>query len=163
MSQALSRSFKLVTVWLLVATVVFVATQWWQRRAAAMRFRADGDIVEIHRSADGQYHWPGRVNGRAVDFLVDTGASGTAISASLARELRLPSLGAVRSSTAGGAVTGQLVTADISLRGGVAVHQLRVAALPALGRSQLLGMDVLGRLNLQQRDGVLQIDPAPSR
>ena len=161
MSAELPRTFKVVTLWLLAGLVVFLSIQWWQYRQAQTRFQFDGDVIEIRRGGDGHYHWPGSVNGRAVDFLIDTGATGTAISASLARELRLPSNGAVQSSTAGGRVTGYMVRADVTLQGGVRAERLRVVALPDLDDRPLLGMDVLGRLRWQQRDGVLRIDLRP--
>ncbi len=109
MNNDLPRSLKLVTVWLLVGAAVFVAIQWWQHRAQQTRFQVSGGAMEIRRSDDGHYHWPGRINGRPVDFLIDTGATGTAIPASLAEDLELESRGSVRSSTAGGVVTGRLV------------------------------------------------------
>jgi len=65
----------------------------------------------------------------------------------------------VQSNTAGGVVTGQVVRADIELRGGVRVDRLHVVALPQLSDSPLLGMDVLGKLRWQQRDAVLRIEP----
>ena len=158
MNNDLPRSFKLITIWLVLGSLVFLGIQWWMHREQQTRFQAVGDVIEIRRSSDGHYHWPGRVNNRAVEFLIDTGATGTAISAALARELKLESLGAVRSNTAGGVVTGQWVSADISLQGGVSAQRLRVVALPGLDDRPLLGMDVLGRLRWQQRDGVLRID-----
>ena len=33
MSLDLPRSFKLITVWLLLGAAVFVGVQWWQHRA----------------------------------------------------------------------------------------------------------------------------------
>lgn len=153
------RTFKVVTVWLLVGLAVFLAVQWWQHRALQARFTAGEDVIEIRRGPDGHYHWPGRVNDREVDFLIDTGATGTAIPASLARALRLEAVGTVESSTANGVVTGEIVLADIALRGGLTARRLRVAALPGLDDDRpLLGMDLLGRLHWQQVDGVLKID-----
>lgn len=163
MNNDLPRGLKLVTVWLLVGAVVFLAIQWWQHRAQQTRFQVNGGTLEIRRSDDGHYHWPGRINGRRVDFLIDTGATGTAIPASLADELKLEALGAVRSNTAGGVVTGQIVRADIELQGGVKVERMRIVALPRLGESPLLGMDVLGKLQWQQRDSVLRIELADPR
>ena len=160
MSGELPRSFKLITVWLLLGVVVFVGIQWWLQRAQQSRFQLNGEAVEIRRSADGHYHWPGRINGRTVDFLIDTGATGTAIPAALASELGLKSIGEVQSNTAGGVVTGHVMRADIELRGGVNVQRLPVVALAQLGESPLLGMDVLGKLRWQQRDAVLRIEPA---
>ncbi len=163
MDKDLPHSLKLITVWLLVGAAVFVAIQWWQHRAQQTSFRVDGGTLEIRRGNDGHYHWPGRINGRPVDFLIDTGATGTAIPSSLADELKLDPIGNVRSNTAGGVVTGTVVRADIELQGGVRVERLQVVALPRLGGNPLLGMDVLGKLQWQQRDGVLKIELADPR
>jgi len=158
MDRDLPHAFKLATVWLVAGLAIFLAIQWWQHRSEQMRFQADAGVIEIRRSADGHYHWPGRINGRQVDFLVDTGATGTAISAALARELKLAPLGQVHSNTAGGLVTGQVVRADLQLEGGVRADRMPMVSLPALDDRPLLGMDVLGRLHWQQRDGVLRIE-----
>jgi aspartyl protease family protein len=158
MSAELPRTFKVVTVWLLLGLALFMGVQWWLHRQAQARFSAGDEVIEIRRGPDGHYHWPGRIEGRAVDFLIDTGATGTAIPAELARDLRLASIGSVQSSTAGGVVTGEVVRADIELRGGLSARRLRVVALPGLQDRPLLGMDVLGRLQWQQTDGVLRID-----
>lgn len=158
MNTDLPRSFKLITLWLLLGAVVFVGVQWWLHRAQQTQFQLSGGAVEIHRGSDGHYHWPGRINGHAVDFLIDTGATGTAIPESLARKLKLHSIGTVRSNTAGGVVTGQLVRADLELMGGVNVQRLSVLALPGLGPNPLLGMDVLGTLRWQQSDSVFRIE-----
>ena len=163
MSTELPPTFKVVTIWLLLGVLVFVGIQWLLHEQQQMRFRAEGDIIEIRRGPDGHYHWPGTINGRSVDFLIDTGATGTAISTALARELELQSIGQVQSSTAGGPVTGQVVRADVTLQGGVRAERLRLVALPALAERPLLGMDVLGRLHWQQRDGVMRIDLRPTQ
>jgi len=160
MQKDLPPTFKLVTLWLLVGVVLFLAVQWGLRQRDLPKVAASGQAVEIRRSSDGHYHWPGSLNGRAVDFLVDTGATGSAMSTALARELKLVSQGPVESNTAGGRVTGELVLADLSLRGGVRAERLRMVALPGLDDRPLLGMDVLGRLRWSQRDGVLRIEAA---
>jgi aspartyl protease family protein len=160
MSDELPRTLKFATVWLLLGALVFVGFQWREHEAQKASFSAAGDVIEIRRSSDGHYHWPGTLNGRAVDFLVDTGATGVAIPAELARELGLQGEGSVRSSTAGGSVIGQVVRADLVLDGGVRAERLRMVALPHL-ESPLLGMDVLGRLPWQQQGGALRIDLRP--
>jgi aspartyl protease family protein len=158
MSAEMPRTLKVTTVWLLVGLSIFVGVQWWQHSAAQARFQADGGTIEIRRTSDGHYHWPGRINGRVVDFLVDTGATSTAIPSALARELGLEPIGTVVSSTAGGMVTGEVVRADVALEGGVRIDRQRLVALPGLAERPLLGMDVLGRLRWEQRDGVLRIE-----
>jgi aspartyl protease family protein len=148
---------KHATVWLLLAVALFLGVQAWQSQQQAASFAIQGGTMEIRRAADGHYHWPGRINGQDVDFLVDTGATGTAIPAALADQLGLPKVGRVRTSTAGGVVTANVVVGDVSLQGGVKAERLRMAALPAL-HAPLLGMDVLGRLRWQQQQGVLRIE-----
>ncbi|MFM2068663.1 MAG: hypothetical protein RLZZ584_3572 [Pseudomonadota bacterium] len=158
--QELPRTLKLVTVWGLIGLVVFLAVQWLQARERQGRFSAGGGVIELQRAPDGHFHWPGRVNGIEVDFLVDTGATSTTLPQALAQRAGLQSLGGMRSDTAGGVVRGEIARADIELDGGVRFSQLRVAVLPRLG-SPLLGMDVLGRLRFSQAGGVLRLESAP--
>lgn len=148
---------KHTTVWLLLGSGVFLGVQAWQAQQRATRFVVDGQALEIRRGSDGHYHWPGRIGQRPVEFLVDTGATGTAIPAALARELGLPVVGTLQSNTAGGVVAGQVVLGDLRLDGGFSAERLRMTALPDL-TSPLLGMDVLGRLRWRQEAGVLKIE-----
>jgi aspartyl protease family protein len=157
LSDDLPRTLKFATVWLVLGAIVFVGYQWRRHEALQATFTSAGGTVEIRRGDDGHYHWPGTLNGERVDFLVDTGASGVAIPSALAERLQLIGEETVRSSTAGGWVTGRVVRADLTLDGGVRAERLRMVALPNLA-APLLGMDVLGRLHWQQRDGALRID-----
>jgi len=158
MRQEHPHTLKIVTLWLLLGVAVFLGFQYWQHRQQQTLFQTQGGTIEIRRGSDGHYHWPGTINGREVDFLIDTGATGTAISTELARQLALEPLGEVQSMTAGGLVRGHEVRADVSLRGGVRADRLRITALPGLGDRPLLGMNVLGRLRWRQDGGVLTID-----
>jgi aspartyl protease family protein len=157
------HTLKIVTVWGLLGVALFLAFQFWQSHEQRTRFAIATDgVIEIRRGPDGHYHWPGRVNGVAVDFLVDTGASSTALPRALAERAGLRAEGRVTSSTAGGTVHGMLARADIELDGGVQAQRLRVAVLPALA-APLLGMDVLGQLHFSQSDGVLRLAPRPGQ
>lgn len=161
----LPRSLKLVTIWLLLGTAVFLAVQAWEHQQRQSRFSVSdsgaGAVIELRRGPDGHYHWPGRVNGVEVEFLVDTGATSTALPADLARAAGAPTEGTMRSDTAGGEVTGSLTRVDLELAGGVRVERLRAVVLPTLSGAPLLGMDVLGKLSLQQQANVLTIRAAP--
>jgi aspartyl protease family protein len=160
--QELPAWLKHTTVWLLLGLMVFLGVQAWQARERQTRFSFDGQTVEIRRSADGHYHWVGRLAGREVEFLVDTGATSTAIPARLADELGLATVGLVQSATAGGVVQGRQVIADLELDGGLRAERLRITALPQL-HAPLLGMDVLGRLPLQQAGNVLRVELGGAR
>lgn len=159
MNHELPHGLKITAVWMLLGLALFLGVQAWQHQQAQTRFHAADGVIELRRGPDGHYHWPGTINGRPVEFVVDTGATATAISAALARELGLESDGQVQSMTAAGAALGEAVRADVALRGGVRADRLRIIALPGLGDRPLLGMNVLGRLHWQQRDGVLRIEP----
>lgn len=154
----LPHSFKLLTIWLLVTLVLFLGFKAWERQREAGRFKLAGEAIVLTRSDDGHFHWPGRVGGIEVDFLVDTGATATALPQALAERAGLTPLGAVRTQTAGGAARGFIARADIALEGGVRADRLTVTVLPDLA-APLLGMDVLGRLHFSQKPGELRIEP----
>ena len=119
MNHELPHGLKITAVWLLLGLTLFLGVKAWQHQQAQTRFSAAGGVIELRRGPDGHYHWPGTINGRPVEFLVDTGATATAISATLARELGLQSDGPVQSMTAAGAAVGEAVRADVALQGGV--------------------------------------------
>jgi aspartyl protease family protein len=157
----LPRSWKIATVWLLVGVALFLGIQAWQAHQVQTRFSVTtSGVIEIRRSADGHYHWPGTVQGEPVDFLIDTGATGTVLPADLVAGWNLPVLGEVVSQTANGIARGDLVRVDVQLQGGVRIDDLRVAVLPGLSGKPLLGMDVMGHLRWQQEAGVLRIQAA---
>lgn len=158
--RELPSTLKVVTVWLLLATALFLGVQAWLAQRTKSNFTAVGmNVVELRRAADGHFHWPARVNGRPVDFLVDTGATRSALPGALADRLGLEAGRSVRSNTAGGEVRGFEAVIDLDLEGGPQISRLRVTVLPDLS-SPLLGMDVLARLRFSQQGGVLRLEPA---
>ena len=102
--KELPSGLKMATVWLLAGLAVFLGVQAFQSQQRSTRFESSGEQVQIRRSADGHYHWPGTVNGQPVDFLVDTGATRSALPMALAQRLQLPVEGRMQSQTAGGTV-----------------------------------------------------------
>ncbi|MFG6487993.1 TIGR02281 family clan AA aspartic protease [Roseateles sp. BYS78W] len=159
MSQKdLPHTAKLMTIWLLIGLVIFLGIKAWEHEREASRFRLAGDMVVLTRAPDGHFHWPGRVGDVEVDFLVDTGATSTALPQALAERAGLKPLGPIQTHTAGGTASGFAARADVTLQGGVRADRLPVAVLPDLA-SPLLGMDVLGRLHFSQKPGELRIEP----
>jgi len=150
---------KHLTVWLLLGTGLFLGVQAWQKHQQRARFHAAAGVIELRRGSDGHFHWPGRVNGVQVEFLVDTGATRTALPLAVARRARLADEVQVRSQTAGGEARGWAGRADVQLDGGVHAQHVLVTVLPDLA-APLLGMDLLSRMRFSQRDGVLRFEPA---
>ncbi len=153
------HTLKHITLWLLLGTAVFLGVQAWQAQQRQSLFSAEGGVIELRRARDGHFHWPGQINGVAVEFLVDTGATRTALPQALAEAAGLVPEARVQSSTAGGTVAGWIGRGTLQLQGGVRVDRLPITVLPALS-SPLLGMDVLGRLKFSQEGGVLRLRPA---
>jgi aspartyl protease family protein len=156
--QDLPHTLKLMTVWLVIGLALFLGFKHWEREREASRFQLAGEVIVLTRADDGHFHWPGRVGSIEVDFLVDTGATSTALPQQLAERAGLKPLGAVQTHTAGGAARGFLARADVALDGGVRADKLPVMVLPNQG-APLLGMDVLGRLHFSQKPGELRIEP----
>jgi aspartyl protease family protein len=151
-------TLKHLIVWLVLGTCVFLGFQAWQSQQQQSRFHAARGVVELQRAPDGHFHWPGRVGDVAVDFLVDTGATRTALPQALAERAGLVAEGRATSSTAGGRAVGYVARADVQLEGGVQADRLPVMVLPALD-GPLLGMDLLSKMRFSQQGGVLRIEP----
>ena len=157
MHKEMPHSLKLVTIWLLVTLAVFLGFKAWEHHQAQSQVELHKGRILLQRGPDGHFHWRGQINGVTADFLVDTGASSTALPQSLAERAGLKPEGEIRSHTAGGVARGYLARADIELQGGLRAERLQVAVLPDLG-APLLGMDLLSKLRFSQGDGVLTIE-----
>jgi predicted aspartyl protease len=60
-------------------------------------------------------------------------------------------------STANGDVTGGLARSTLRLQGGLTIERHVVAVMPRMDDTALLGMDVLGKLKIEQFDRQLRI------
>jgi len=111
---------------------------------------ADTNSVILPKSPDGHFHVDGRVDGRRLEFLVDTGASVIALNARDAASLGIhPSTSEYRAlvNTANGQVRVAPVTLDRVEVGDLVVRDVPALVMPddAL-RGNLLGMSFLSRL-----------------
>jgi aspartyl protease family protein len=109
-----------------------------------------GRTLNIPRDARGHFETEGRINGQAIDFMVDTGASTIALNETSAASFGLhPSPGdyKVSVSTANGTVKAartQIAMVDI---GGLVVRDVDALVLPDEALSEnLLGLSFLSRL-----------------
>jgi aspartyl protease family protein len=141
--------------------VVYSATPCGEK-AQLLQYR-DGQAISkgtltLHLDASRSYRTPGAVNGYAVTFVVDTGASSTTISQRVAEAAGIHSCtGAGYSATANGVVRRCVATIPEITFGAFHIKNLVVAILPNMNVDGLLGMDVLRRLKIQQLDDEMYI------
>ncbi len=116
-----------------------------------------GNLV-LHLDENHNYRTPGTVNGAPVNFVVDTGASGTVISQQVATAAGIRSCITLGyAATANGVVSRCAATVSELTFGEFHVKNLVVIIMPNMAVDALLGMDVLGRLKIRQEDGVLYL------
>ena len=109
---------------------------------------ASGQGITLDRAPDGHFYADAQVNGTTVHFMVDTGASGVALSADDARRVGLPYFSSEFSAVgrgASGEVRGKIVTLDRVTLGGKSVENVSGAILEGSEMS-LLGQSFLGEM-----------------
>jgi aspartyl protease family protein len=117
--------------------------------------------AKIWRDKSGSYTTVGSINGRTVNFLVDTGATAVAMHAGDARRLGIPYKlegDPIHVSTANGTAPAYEVTLDRVQVGDVTLNRVRgfVIDSPGSGRV-LLGMSFLGRVKMEDQGTVLML------
>ncbi len=115
-------------------------------------------VVTLKPNRGGHYLAPGEINGVAVNFLVDTGATRVAVPAEVADEAGL--LRGVRSQsmTAGGMTVSWLTRIDRLRLGPFEMEDVQAVIIPDMpGREVLLGMSFLKYLKLEQSAERLRI------
>jgi clan AA aspartic protease (TIGR02281 family) len=118
--------------------------------------------VRLQRQQDGQYHINGAINGEPVVFILDTGASMVSISGKLASRAGLGCDQATVFVTASGRVNGCITRTKEVTFGNYRLFDLDVAIVPNMDELALLGMNALGKFNLQQTGRTLTIAQRPA-
>ncbi|MDR0481167.1 MAG: retroviral-like aspartic protease family protein [Gallionellaceae bacterium] len=114
-------------------------------------------VVELKRDPSGHYRADAFINGKEVRVLVDTGATGVAISQSLADQLGLESNAAIRTTTANGDAVAYMVRLKEVRLGGIVAHDVSANIAPGLSGDALLGMSFLGRMDVRLYRGTMTI------
>lgn len=108
-----------------------------------------GGETRIAMSNDGHFWLRGSVNGVPERFLVDTGATLTALSESTAAEAGVdaqPLRQSVLMRTANGTVSAKLARIEVLRFGNVVARDLDAVIAPGLGETNVIGMNLLSRL-----------------
>jgi aspartyl protease family protein len=108
-----------------------------------------GGETRIAMSQDGHFWLEATVNGQPRRFLVDTGATLTALSETTAEAAQVaaqPLHKSVLMRTANGTVQAELVRIDELRFGNVVARDLDAVVAPGLGETNVIGMNLLSRL-----------------
>ncbi len=109
----------------------------------------EGGETRVEISRDGHFWLAGTVNGAPARFLVDTGATITAVSSETASTAGLEARGGglpVMMQTANGPINAEMTSIDELRFGNVVARGLDVIIAPGLGRTNVMGMNLLSRL-----------------
>jgi len=120
----------------------------------------EGGETRVKRRPDGHYWLRAEINGHPANFLVDTGATLTAVSSETAAAARLEPRQAgipVHMQTANGAVAAELTTIDELRFGNVVARGLDAVIAPGLGPTNVIGMNFLSRLASVRLEGDMMI------
>ena len=111
----------------------------------------------------GHFGGSGQINGRAVQFMVDSGATSIALSQAEANRIGLDWKGgrAGMTITANGPVPVHAVVLSSVRLGGVEVANVAAVVLPAEMPVVLLGNSFLGRFTMRQDGDVMRLDKKP--
>jgi clan AA aspartic protease (TIGR02281 family) len=112
----------------------------------------------LDRTFDGHFYLTGRINGKEVAFMVDTGASTVAIGDTLAQQLELGTCRPRQYVTAAGTVRGCEAVARQVEVAGLRLPDVPVAVLPG-GETVLLGMNVLKHFRIEQQGRQMRLTP----
>ncbi|HXD39714.1 MAG TPA: TIGR02281 family clan AA aspartic protease [Ramlibacter sp.] len=119
-----------------------------------------GNRIVLTAGSGGHFTTPGTINGQAVQFLVDTGATSIAMGVPEAERIGLnyksgqPAIG----STANGTVTMWRVKLGSVRIGDVEVHNVDASVLPAGMPYVLLGNSFLGRFQMRRDNDQMVLD-----
>ena len=132
----------------------------------SVQSRLDGDGIRevvLKRNRQGHYVTSGRINGEAVVFMLDTGATGIAIPEAVARRLDLQPGQRLTTQTANGLATAYATRIERVSVGNIALDDMSAAIVPGLGTGQvLLGMSFLKHLEFTQRGDTLTLRQYPA-
>ncbi len=117
----------------------------------------NSETVVLKRDPSGHYRAEAFINGVKAEVLVDTGATGVAISSKLAQTLGIRSHAAVSTTTANGETVSYMTRLASVRLGGIEAKDVAANITPALEGEALLGMSFLSRMDIRLYKGTMTI------
>ena len=145
-----------ILIWTALAGLIYYLADSIQNPNKLYRLGNASSVV-LKRGLDGHYRTEALINGQKVNVLIDTGATGVAISQAVADKLNLKSINAIRTNTANGDSIGYMVRLESVKLGGVTASNVSAMIAPGLDGDVLLGMSFLGRMDVRLFKGEMTI------
>lgn len=129
-------------------------------RVGAGATGAGGRSIVLSVGPGGHFLTPGQINGRAVRFMVDTGATTIALGQAEAQAIGLDYQQGQRvtMNTANGPSAGWLVTLSAVSVGEVTLANVQAVVMPASMPYVLLGNSFLSRFQMRRENDVMRLD-----
>lgn len=146
------------------ATIEFNGEQQVLRKGKAFQNQFEAPETATARILEGRgghYLTPGRINGRTVKFMVDTGATVIAINKNMASSLGLRTEGAekVKVNTANGMNTASVVMLNSVRIGDIEINNVQaVVTHTDFPKKILLGNSFLSRVDMHRENGVMVLE-----
>lgn len=125
----------------------------------------NGNEIVLHAGSGGHFQTTGQINGKAVQFMVDTGASMVGISQVEADRLGLDYKNSPRrgfAETANGRVPAYAVTLNSVRIGDVEVANIDAMIMPASMPFVLLGNSFLQRFQMKRENDTMRLEKRPN-
>lgn len=172
-------TLRMIAAWLLIFATILVGYSYRDELGTVFgrvagdvmgeRGQVSGNTLRVPMAEDGHFWVRADVNGNSVRFLVDSGATTTALSVATARAVRLDvedSAFPVTINTANGMVEAQRARIARLTLGPIEARDQAAVVSPAFGETNVLGMSFLSSLagwRVEGRTLVLQpVKPVPS-
>lgn len=150
------NTFIAILVWIALGGLIYYLADSIQN-PNTLNSLGSGKTVVLKRGLDGHYRSEALINGTKVNVLVDTGATGVAITQNVADKLQLKSINAIRTNTANGDSIGYMVRLESVRMGGISANNVAAMIAPGLDGDVLLGMSFLGRMDVRLYKGEMTI------
>lgn len=147
----ISQTLRMALIWIAIFGVAFIVIGQRDRVQGLWTGRSTSPgTMRIPKASDGHYWVKARINGVERPMLIDTGATTTALSMATAQaaklDLRENPFGSLVE-TANGRVTADHVTIREFAMGSILLKDVGADVSPAFGDQDIIGMNVLSRLN----------------
>jgi aspartyl protease family protein len=122
-----------------------------------------GSQIVLPAGLGGHFTTSGSINGKPVEFIVDTGATAVSMSQADAERIGLPYRNGRRglTQTANGAIPVNFVTLDSVRIGDVEVYNVQAAVVPAPMSHVLLGNSFHTRFQMKRENDTLTLEKRP--